>query len=87
MSAQITLADVQRWRNLPHEQRTSFYLEYARLTGSEQAMQQASISQFSGAIGGAALVANYFVKLLAGNYPDITISEFSRRKSGDTVHI
>ncbi len=41
--------------------RTLYYLEYSALTGSDQANEQAMISNFSGAIGGAALWANYRV--------------------------
>lgn len=59
----ITQTDVQRWRDLiENGERTQFYLEYWQLTGVDQVLETAAISQFSGALGGAALLGNAYAR-------------------------
>lgn len=62
MSA-ITQTHIARWRMLiDNGRRTQFYREYWQLTGVDQVLETAAISQFSGALGGAALLGNAYAR-------------------------
>jgi hypothetical protein len=61
-----THADIARWRADAARNRTAVYLDIYRRTGVHQALQQASISQASGALGGTALFANRWVSEAVG---------------------
>jgi hypothetical protein len=82
----VTQVQVNRWRGLIQSgDRTQFYLEYFMETGSDQILEMASISTFSGAIGGAALFANFAAKeALGGDY--IPIERFSETMSSSALN-
>jgi hypothetical protein len=62
-----THADIQRWRAEVGRNRTAVYLDIYRKTGIHQALQQASISQASGSLGGVALYSNKWVSDIVGS--------------------
>ncbi|OGB24019.1 MAG: hypothetical protein A3I66_17115 [Burkholderiales bacterium RIFCSPLOWO2_02_FULL_57_36] len=57
--------------------RAGFYYEYYKRTGQYQALIQASITSYSGALGGMALVGNYLAKLDGENEYQLTLDVFS----------
>ncbi|HEX8655316.1 MAG TPA: calcium-binding protein [Allosphingosinicella sp.] len=59
--------------------RTLVYLEIFQRTGRDQALEQASVSQFSGPLGSAALLANSWVRDFVGARYPATVNEFSER--------
>ncbi len=71
--APLTQSDNNRLQGfLDNRDRGGFYLEYFRLTGNVQALQQANVSTFSGVIGGLALGTNLHLQnQLGGQYPGI----------------
>jgi Ca2+-binding RTX toxin-like protein len=74
-----TQADIDRWRSLAGRNRTLVYLEIFQRTGRDQALEQASVSQFSGPLGSAALLANTWVRDFVGARYPASINEFSTR--------
>jgi len=79
----ITEEDLARLRaHLTDGDRGGFYMDYYRLTGSEQALEQAQITTYSGGWGGAAIAGNAVAK---ANNSDVNYNVKS--KKGDTILI
>ena len=82
----ITQADLTRWQNyIDSGNRAGFYYEYYLETDQYQALVQASITSYSGAVGGMALVGNYLAKIDGEKDYILTLDDFSTQIAQATL--
>ncbi len=81
----ITQEMLTRWQNFINSgNRAGFYYEYYKESGQYQALIQASITSYSGAIGGLALVGNYMAKIDDEQHYGLTLDDFSTQIAKET---